>query len=75
MGYSLHSVQDVYSHTRDVCFQFENNRWYHLPGNVDNAKMHTYAVLGPTASKTLEILLIFYNTYYILHLNSSPIDI
>lgn len=75
LGFSLHPIQDVYSHTRNVCFQFENDRWYHLPGNVDNANMHTYAVLGPTASKTLEILLTFYNTYYILRLNSSPIYI
>ncbi len=68
LGYSLHPIQDIFAHIRSVCYQFKNNRWYHLPGNVDNAELHTYEVLGPTASKTLEVLLTFYNEYYILRI-------
>ena len=69
LGYSLH--------TRKACFQILagqwKNRWYHSPVNVDNANEHKYEVLGPTASKTLEILLTFYNSYYILRLSNSYI--
>ncbi len=68
LGYSLHPIQDIFAHVRNVCFQLYNNRWFHFPGNVDNATQHTYEVLGPTASKTLEILLTFYNDYYILRI-------
>lgn len=68
LGYSLHPIQDYYAHVRNVCFQFWKGRWAHLPGNVDDASQHTYAVLGSTASKTLEILLTFYNEYYILRI-------
>lgn len=73
-GYSLHPVQDAYAHTRNVCEQFQllfPKRWYHFSKNVDSANNHKYEVLGPTASKTLEILLTFYNTYYILRLKNS----
>lgn len=68
LGYSLHPIQDMFAHIRSVCYQFKNKRWFHLPGNVDNASLNTYAVLGPTASKTLEILVTFYNKYYILRI-------
>lgn len=73
LGYSLHPVQDVYAHKRTVCYQFANSRWFHLPGNVDNASLNTEAVLGATASETLRILLTFYNSFYILRLNNSGI--
>ena len=71
LGFSLHPIQDAYAHTRDVCKQFNTifpGRWYHATKSVDKAELHTYAVLGPTASKTLGILLTFYNSYYILRL-------
>lgn len=74
LGISLHPVQDAYAHIRAVCKQFDSifpGRWYHLSKKVDKAELHTYAVLGPTASKTLEILLTFYNSYYILRLDKS----
>lgn len=74
LGFSLHPVQDAYAHTRNVCEQFQllfPKRWYHFSKNVDSANNHKYEVLGPTASKTLEILLTFYNTYYILRLKNS----
>ena len=74
LAFSLHPIQDTYAHTRDVCGQLYlifPKRWYHLSKDVDSAKDHTYEVLGPTASKTLEILLTFYNTYYILRLKKS----
>ena len=49
----------MFAHTRDYCHQFINKRWFHSPINVDKASQHIYEVFGPTASITLEILLIF----------------
>lgn len=61
----------MFAHTRDYCHQFINKRWFHSPINVDKASQHIYEVLGPTASKTLEILLTIYNEYPILRLKDS----
>ena len=70
LGYSLHPIQDSYAHIKKVCHQFPNKRWYHLSG-VDTASKHKNEVLGNTASKTLEILLTFYNSYSVLRLSNS----
>ena len=73
LGYSLHPIQDIFAHTREFCEQLANGRWFHWPLIVDSASLHTYAVLDSTASKTLEILLTFYNIYPILRLRDSYI--
>lgn len=67
LGYSLHPIQDKYSHKKSVCYQLLNKRWMHPPKvGIDNPDMHQKAVSGNTADKTIKILKKFFDKYEFL---------
>lgn len=67
LGYSLHPIQDKYSHKKSVCYKLRNGRWMHPPGvGIDNPNKHQKAVSGNTADKTIKILKKFFNKYEFL---------
>lgn len=70
LGYSLHPVQDVYSHTKKVCYQIKggplDGRWLHAPYGPDEVTLHLDAVFVKTKNKTTDILSDFAEKYSFL---------